>query len=56
MLKNISLENFTTYFELAESRAEINVQYLNSSTISLLKELKNRNYKIYCISDFLYFQ
>lgn len=51
-LNNISVEDFTTYFELAESRAEINVQYLNLNTLELLKELKENGYKIYCVSDF----
>ena len=51
-LENISIEDFTTYFELAECRAETNVQYLNHGTTNLLKTLKEKNYKIYCVSDF----
>ncbi len=51
-LTNVSQEEFTTYFELAESRAELNVQYLNQNAITLLKTLRLKNYKIYCVSDF----
>lgn len=51
-LTNVSIEDFTSYFELAETRAEINVQYLNLNTVALLKTLKEKNYKIYCVSDF----
>ncbi|MRH99480.1 HAD hydrolase-like protein [Kriegella sp. EG-1] len=51
-LNNNSIEEFTTYFELAEFRAEKNVQYLNISTSKLLISLKDKGYKIYCVSDF----
>lgn len=51
-LKGIAIEKFTGYFELADYRAEIKVQYLNSATIDALKELKKKGYKLYCVSDF----
>ena len=51
-LKNISKTDFKTYFELADLRAEINVQYLNKKAIDLFKDLKAQEYKIYVVSDF----
>ncbi len=51
-LKNTTLSRFKAYFELADIRSETNVQYLNTETINLLKELKSKNYQIYCVTDF----
>lgn len=51
-LKNTSLADFKDYFERADIRAEINVQYVNTNTIELLKELQSKNYNIYCVADF----
>ncbi|MBM1107166.1 HAD family hydrolase [Aurantibacter crassamenti] len=51
-LNSISFLNFTSYFELAEIRAEFNVQYLNQNTTNSLKTYKEKGYKLYCVSDF----
>lgn len=51
-LTNVSIEKFTTYFELAEYRAEVNVQYLNREMIRALKKFKSEELRIYCVSDF----
>jgi len=51
-IKELSITAFTACFELSEIRSEADVQYLNKSTIDLLKALKKKKYNIYCISDF----
>lgn len=51
-LKNIPLKKFVICCKIADYQAEIKVQYLNDTTIDFLKELKEKNYKIYCVSDF----
>lgn len=51
-LKNFSKTDFKSYFELADIRAEIDVQYLNPKAVELLKALKEKDYKVIGVSDY----
>jgi HAD superfamily hydrolase (TIGR01549 family) len=49
---NIDRERFFTYFEIADFKSEISVQYLNSEMINFLQGFKEKGGSIYLVSDF----
>ena len=52
VLQEDQYEIFIEYFELADLKAELSVQYLNQEVVDSLKEFKNHGKEIYLISDF----
>ncbi len=45
-------ERFMKYFELADIRSELSVQFLNHDIVDLLRSAKEKGQKIYIVSDF----
>lgn len=50
-----SAQSFNKFLDISNSadyESESSVQYLNTKTVNTLRSLKNKGYKIYCVSDY----
>ncbi|MEO9894462.1 HAD family hydrolase [Aurantibacter sp.] len=52
IVRNWTFDQFLTYSSAADIQSEFDVQFVNKKVKEQLYKLKNKGYKLYCVSDF----